>query len=174
MSRLIQESMDVEMYEILVMANGCPSTWNALPVFVHKPGQIQRHLTFNYHFIYKDIPANHIEVGINVHNLLSISSNKCLFCADIKHRYWAVNIHPDDRYYFAFHVLGMRSVQPSHMSQIARTLSYTFNELMNIVLGLIPISQTQSLLLNRKTTEDSALFAFYIDDIFEVFKNYQE
>lgn len=110
MSRLIQESMDVEMYEILVMANGCPSTWNALPVFVHKPGQIQRHLTFNYHFIYKDIPASHMEAVTNMHNLLNILSQKCLFSADIKHRYWAVNIHSDDYNYLKFHIFRIGKI----------------------------------------------------------------
>ena len=55
--RIIEEGMDAGMYEKIVTANGCPSKWNANPVFVPKPGQEQPRLTFNYHFIYEDLLA---------------------------------------------------------------------------------------------------------------------
>lgn len=35
-------------------------------------------------------------------DLLSISSHQRLFSADITHKYWAVNIHPNDYHYFVF------------------------------------------------------------------------
>ena len=101
---IIEEGMDVGMYERIVTANECPSKWNALPALIRKPGQVQPRLTFNYHFIYEDIPVSHMEAAINVHNLLSIPSNKCLFSADIKYGYWVVNVHLDDRHYLAFHI----------------------------------------------------------------------
>lgn len=62
------------MYKKTITANGSPSRQNANPVFILKSGQVQPCLTFNYDFIYKDIPANHIELAITVHNLLSILS----------------------------------------------------------------------------------------------------
>ena len=42
-------------------------------------GQVQLRLTFNYHFIYKDIPASHMEAASIVHNLLSILSHQYFF-----------------------------------------------------------------------------------------------
>lgn len=60
------------------------------------------------------------------------------------------------------------------MPQGAKTLFFTFGELINIVLGPIPSSQLKSLLFYRKIAKNTALFAFYIDDIFEAFKTYQE
>ena len=45
---------------------------------------------------------------------------------------------------------------------------------MNIVLGPIPTSQPGPLLLHGKITKDFASFAFYMDDIFGVFKIHQE
>ncbi len=172
--RMIEEVMDAKMYGRTVTANGRPSKWNANPVLMHKPGQVQPHLTFNYHFIYKDIPASHIEAANNVHNLLSIASNQCLFSADIKHGYWVVNVHSDDRHYLAFHVPGIGQIQPTRMPQGARTSIFTFNELMNIVLGPIPAPQPEPLLLYGKSTQDPASLTFYMDDIFRAFKTYHE
>ena len=141
---------------------------------MHKPGQVQPRLTFNYHFVYEDIPASHMEAATNMHNLLSIPSNKCLFSADIKHGYWVVNVHPDDCHYLAFHVPGIGQVQPTRMPQGARTSSFTFNELMNIVLRLIPTPQPEPSLLHGRTTKESTSLAFYMDDIFGAFKTHQE
>ncbi len=118
---------------------------------MHKPGQVQPRLTFNYHFVYEDIPASHIEAASNVHDLLSIPSNQCLFFADIKHGYWVVNVHPDDRHYLDFHVSGIGQIQPTRMPQGARTSIFTFNELMNIVLGPIPAPQPEPSLLHGKS-----------------------
>lgn len=38
---------------------------------MHKPSSVKPHLTFNYHFLYEDILAYHIEMAINMHNLLA-------------------------------------------------------------------------------------------------------
>ena len=45
---------------------------------------------------------------------------------------------------------------------------------MNLVLGFIPVSHPKSLLFYGKTTKNIASFAFYMDDIFEVFKTYKK
>ena len=79
--------MDAKMYEKTVTANGCPSKWNANPIFILKLGQKQLRLTFNYHFIYEDLLVSHMEAAANVHSLLGIPSHQCLFSDDIKHGY---------------------------------------------------------------------------------------
>ena len=113
-----------------------------------------------------------METATNVHNLLSIPSNKCLFSAEIKHVYWVVNIYLDDCHYLAFYILGIGQIQSTFMLQGSRTSSFTFNKLMIIVLGPIPTAQSESLLLYGKTTKDSASLAFYMDDIFGAFKTH--
>ena len=45
---------------------------------------------------------------------------------------------------------------------------------MNIILGPISILQIELSLLNKKTTQNFAIFAFYIDDIFEAFNTHQD
>ncbi len=162
------------MYKRTLTANGCPSKWIANHVLVPKPRQVQTRLTFNYHFIYEDISASHMEAASTVHDLLSIPSHQYLLLADIKHGYWAVNIHPDDRHYLAFYVPGIGQVQPTRMPQGARTSSFTFSELMNIIFRPIPSAQTELSLLHGRTANDTASLMFYMDNIFRVFRTYQE
>ena len=128
------------MYERTVTANRGLSKQNALPDLVRKPGQVQPRLVFNYHYVYEDIPSSHIEAATNVHNLLSILSNKFLFSANIKYEYWVFNVYPDDHHYLAFHVLRVGQVQPTHVPQGTRSSSCTYSKLMNIVLRLITAS----------------------------------
>lgn len=51
---------------------------------------------------------------------------------------------------------------------------FTFDQLINIVLRLILLLQPELLLVYKKTAKDIALLTFYINNIFEVFKTYQE
>ncbi len=83
-------------------------------------------------------------------------------------------MHPDDYHYLTFHVPGIGQIQSIRMLQGVRTSIFTFNKLMNIVFKSIPTPQPEPLLYHGKSAQDPAFFAFYIDDIFEVFKTYYE
>ena len=115
-----------------------------------------------------------MEAAANIYNLLGIPSHQCLFSAEIKHGYWAVNVHPDDHHYLTFYVPGIGQVQPTHMSQGARTSVFIFGEPMNIILEPIPSPKPEPSLFHVKTPKDSALLAFYMNDIFGTFKTYQK
>ena len=78
-----------------------------------------------------------MEAATTIYDLLGILSHQCLFLADIKYRYWAVNIYPDSRHYLAFYILEFSQVQTTCMPQRASTLAFTFDKFMNIVFGLI-------------------------------------
>lgn len=60
------------------------------------------------------------------------------------------------------------------MSQKVKTLFFTFNELINIILKPILYFQSKLLLFYGKTAKDFALLAFYMDNIFEASKSYQK
>ena len=162
------------MYERMVTANGCLFKWNVNPVLVPKPGQVQPRLLFSYHFIYEDTSASNMEAASTIHDLLNISSHQCLFLADIRHGYWAFNVHPDDKYYLIFHILGISQVLLNRMPQGAKTSSFTFNELMNIILGLISVPHPEPLILYGKIAKDTVLLTFYMDNIFGAFKIYEK
>lgn len=109
-----------------------------------------------------------------IHDLLSISSYQCLFLVDIKYGYWVANIHTNDRYYLAFYISAIGQVQPTRMLQGAKTLVFTFNKLINIIFKPILSLQLDFSLFYKKTAQNIALLAFYIDNIFEAFKTYQK
>lgn len=50
------------------------------------------------------------KTAIIVYNLLSILLYQCLFSADIKYGYWAVNVHSNNRYYLIFHITEIGQV----------------------------------------------------------------
>lgn len=60
------------------------------------------------------------------------------------------------------------------MLQRARTLFFTFNKLINIILRSITSPQPELLLFYAKIPNNFALLAFYIDDIFGTYKSYQK
>lgn len=91
-----------------------------------------------------------------------------------KHKYLVVNVHHDERHYLTFHVRGIGQVESTRMPQRARISSFTFNELMNIVLGPILAAHLKLSLLHRKITHELVSLAFYMDNIFGAFKTYHE
>jgi hypothetical protein len=54
---------------------------------------------------------------------------------DIKHAYWSLSVHPDDRHVF---VSGMGQMQPTRMPQGSCSAGFSMAEVMNITLGPIP------------------------------------
>lgn len=99
-----------------------------------------------------------------VHDFLSNPSHKLLFQFDIKHAYWSVPIHPDDRYLLAFSVPGMGQYQPTRMSQGERSASFTMTELMHIALGAIPPPNPEPSLLYGGERPDVQHCMAYMDD----------
>lgn len=68
LKRIVEKSMDTEIYENTVITNSFASKRNANLVIISKPGQMQSQFMFNYHFTYKDISASHMEAMANMRN----------------------------------------------------------------------------------------------------------
>ena len=88
--------MDAGMYERTSSGGKPLSQWNAAPVLVKKEGQKEPRLTFNYHYVFEDKPGNHMELSSKVHSFLSHPGHTVFSQFDIKHEYWAVEVHPED------------------------------------------------------------------------------
>ncbi|KAI0994150.1 hypothetical protein K3495_g14032 [Podosphaera aphanis] len=99
------------------------------------------------------------------------------FKLDLKNGYWAIQVHPDDRHYFAFSMPGMGQLQPTRMPQGSCSASFSFTELMYLVLGHIPPTDTfpgmDSILLPKEPGQLPGA-AFYIVDIFSGFQTFEE
>jgi hypothetical protein len=172
--KIVQDGLDYGMYERTSTGNGCLSQWNAAPVLVPRKGQVQPCLTFNYHYLYEDNPAPRMEVSKRVHDLLSNPRHGCFSQLDLKHGYWAIEIHLEDRHYLAFTVPGLGQLQPTRMPQGARTSAFTKNEMMHIAFGPIPEPNLEPSLFYNKKQKDAVCMAFYIDDMFIAHASFEE
>ncbi|KAI0384537.1 hypothetical protein F5Y04DRAFT_277913 [Hypomontagnella monticulosa] len=81
------------MSESMKAASGDLSDWNAEPVLVQKDPE-------------EDVPGANITYLKDVHEHLSHPDIGSYSKFGLKHGYWAVGVHPDDREYFAFSVSG--------------------------------------------------------------------
>ena len=108
------------------------------------------------------------------HDLLNRSNHRMFFATNMKHNYWNVTIHLENRHYLIFHVFEIDQLQSTRMSQNIKTFSFTFIELINIVLKFISKLYSKSLLLHAIMHTTSSNIFFYIDDIFDDHKIFEK
>lgn len=86
-------------------------------------------------------------------------------------------VHPEDRHSFALSMPGMGQLQPIRMPQGYCTASFSFTELMYLVLGQIPATEKflgmRSLLLPEEERRLPGA-TFYIDAILSGFEIFDE
>src|SRR5215469_630394 len=168
--KLIQDGIQGGIFERTQSANGELSAWNYQAVLVDKvenpTPQDKPRLTFNYSAVKEDMPGNLLELPSKVHDYLSDPRHKIYFYADIKHGYFAVQVHPDDRYLFAFTIPGIGQLQPTRMPQGTGSAGFTMTELMNIAFGPIPDPYPEPSLLHTDDPIGVPHMVFYMDDLF--------
>ena len=171
---IIQKDIETDMYERTVIANDRTSQWKTASVLIPKPDQTESRLTFNYHFVYEKLAGSMMKLAQRTHDLLDRPGHRMFFAADMKHDYWNVAVHPEDRHYLTFHVPGIDQLQPTRMPQSIRTSSFTFIELINIILRLISEPYPEPSLLHAIIHTTSSSIFFYIDDIFGDHKTFEK
>lgn len=175
--KIVTDGLNAGLYELTTVANGFLSPWGANPVLVTKQGKDPIHdeprLTCNYHWLFEEKPGNQMELSERTLLFLAHPSHGRFMKADLKNGYWAVEVHPDDRYYLAFNVPGIGQVQPTRMAQGARSSSFTMNELGAIAFGEIPAPDPEPSLLHS-TPEQMQDLVYYVDDIFGAHKTIED
>lgn len=140
--KIVEDGLACGMFERTIAANGKLSDWNAQAVLVDKTDDAglddEPRITFNYRNVIEDIPSCHLTLASKVHDYLSHPGHGCFMQLDLKHGYWAVALHPDDRHLFAFAMPGIGQLQPTRMPQGTMTAGFSVIELMHIVLGYLP------------------------------------
>ena len=171
---IIQKDIEIDMYERIVIVNDRTSQWKIAFVLILKTNQRKLKLIFNYHFVYEKSNESMMKFAQRIHNLLKRSNHRCYFSVDMKHDYWDVMIHFENRHYLIFYVSNIDQLQFTRMFQRTKTSSFIFIELMNIVLDSILNSNAESSLLHASKKTTFFDIFFYIDDIFEVQRIFEE
>jgi transposase InsO family protein len=173
LQKILNEGIACGMYERTITANGELSDWNAEAVVVPKPGEPEggeMRITFNYRNVHENMPGTFLQLTSEVHDYLSDPRHGCFMQYDIKHAYWSLAVHPDDRHYFAFYIDGIGQLQPTRMPQGSQSAGFSMNELMYIALGYIPplpdgTGEEPSLLASDRPDQLPSV-KHYFDDVF--------
>lgn len=166
---IVQDGMRGRVYERTQHANGRLSVWNSRAVVVDKEENTkptdEPRITFDYSKVKEDMPGSYLELMSKVHDYLSDPRHKTFFQADIKHGYFSVVLHPEDRHLFAFTIPGIGQLQPTRMPQGSKSAGFTMSELINITLGPIPEPMPEPSLMHSESPGPPPV-VFYVDDIF--------
>lgn len=109
-----------------------------------------------------------------IHDLLKRSKHRCYLSIDMKHDYWNVLIHSENRHYLIFHVSNIDQLQSIRMFQKTKISSFIFIEFINIVFDSIFNSNAKSSLLHSSKKTTFSNISFYIDDVFETHHFFDE
>jgi hypothetical protein len=186
LDRTIDKGLECGFFEKTIIANGELSDWNAQAILADKPDSNETgeyRVTFNYRNVEEDTPGCYLTLLSECHDYLSHPSHNGYFQLDLKHGYWAVGIFPPHRHYFAFSIPGKRQLQPTRMPQGSHTSSFSFTELMYIVMGPIPRSRraveegyddSEPSLITTASEGTLPKSCFYMDDIMGGFRTFEE
>lgn len=105
-----------------------------------------------------------MELAQDVHDYLERQEPTTYLQADLKHAYYSIVLHPEDRHIYAFTVPGFSQLQPTRLLQGLRGTSSTMSTLMNRTLGTIPQPNPKPPLL-AGTKDAPPPLKFYMDDI---------
>lgn len=130
-------------------------------------------MTLNYSGIPEQLPGTFQELSSRVHDHLADPRHRALFAADLKHAYFSVLIHPNDRHYFAFTIPGIGQLQPTRMHQGSKSAGFTMTELVYKAFGELP-DHNESSLLHATSSVDLPPLVCYMDDFFGGFACWQD
>ena len=110
--KLIQNDMKNDIYEKTDLRNERLSSWNARAILIDKienpiPENESR-MTYDYSKIMEELPKIHMKFISNCHDYLSDLKHECFMTVDLKHVYFTIEIHSNDRKFFAFIILELR------------------------------------------------------------------
>jgi hypothetical protein len=176
--KLVSDGVDGGIYESTITASGRLSPWNARAIVVDKvenpTPEDEPRITFDYSRVTEVLPGSYLELSSKVHDNLSDPRHRCFFAADLKHAYFTIPLHPDDRKYFAFTISGLGQLQPTRMMQGSQSAGFTMTEAVNRACGPLPPPHKEPSLLHSAEPSRPPVLVFYMDDFFGGFSGFNE
>jgi hypothetical protein len=126
-------------------------------------------MTFDYFRVVEELSSIHMQLMIECHDYFFDSKHECFMIVDLKHAYFMIYIHSDDRKYFAFIISSLDQLQFTRMHQEFMTISFTMSKLMCRALKKL---SDESFLLQNTFFDYSSSLTFYQDNILEEHKSF--
>lgn len=114
------------------------SPWNARAVLVDKVENPQATDEPRLTFDYPHVKEAHMELAQDIHDYLERPEHSLYLQIDLKHSYYSITLHPDDRHIYAFTISGFGQLQPTRLPQGCCGVAFSMSTLMNRALGAIP------------------------------------
>lgn len=93
--------------------------------------------------------------------------------ANLKHAYYFISLHLDNRHIFTFTIKDISQLQHTKMPQSAKLAGFIINKLVYQAFEAINNASLEFLLLYFKENNQLLILTFYIDDFFEGFKDFK-
>ena len=94
---------------------------------------------FDYFKISKELSKIYLKFSFKTHDILFNSVYDCLFSVNLKHVYFTINLHENNRYFFAFTILDIRQLQFIRISQKFKSADFIMIEIVNRAIEKISI-----------------------------------
>lgn len=129
-------------------------------------------ITINYQHVHETKPGNYLNLASKCHDFVNKPHHTTYSKLDLKHGYFAIGLHLEDRHIFAFTVPGIGQVQPTRVMQGSTSSRFSFTELIDITLGKIPEPNPERSLLTEVEELEEGLQP-YTDDLFICHKSFE-
>ena len=109
--KIITNDMKERIYELIESTNNFLSRWNVRIVIMNKiensTSEHESRVIFDYSRVNEKLSDSHLELFNKIHDNLSNSRHRCLFATNLKHVYFTISFHFDDKHYFFFTIFDI-------------------------------------------------------------------
>lgn len=129
-------------------------------------------ITINYQHVHETKPGNYLNLASKCHDFVSKPHHTTYSKLNLKHGYFAIELHPKHRQILAFTVPGIGQVQPTQLMQGSTSSGFSFTELIIITLGEISEPNPERSLLTEVEELEKRVQP-YTDDLFICHKSFE-
>ena len=176
--KIIIDDMKNEIYELIESTNDRLSRWNVKAVVVNKVENFtsddEFRVTFDYSRMNEKLSDSHLELSSKIHDNLSNSRHRCLFAANLKHVYFIISFHSDDKHYFVFTIFDIDQIQFIRMQQNSQSADFIMTELTYRDFDSLFFFIKKFSLLHSNDSASLSMFTFYMNDFFDDFVNFEK
>lgn len=126
--KIIQNDIKENIYELTELINERLFRWNVKAVIVDKVANFtlknELRITFNYFRVTKNLLDTFMKLSSKIHNNLTDSKHECLMIMNLKHAYLTINMHSEDKHYFAFIISEIDQLQSIRMQQESQSVEF--------------------------------------------------
>ena len=176
--KIITNDMKKKFYELIESTNDRLSRWNVKAVIMNKiensTSENKFRMIFDYSRVNEKLSNSYLELFSKIHDNLSNSRHRYLFATNLKHVYFTISFHFDDKHYFFFTIFDIDQMQSTRMQQNSQSIDFIMIELTYRVFDALSFFIKKFLLLHSNDSISLSMLTFYMNDFFDDFANFDE